>query len=284
MTKASAATKKEVQFNVNEVQGIVTIGNATIEVSADGKKVGAYAPDGFEVKAAASTETAAEDKKISVSKDFNAVVLNGVTIEQAADGHLIITAPGGTVINKPAPANDTAIQAAQEALKLGVSETEDGFIYAGQVTRLGQVFNIFAAPKDLPVLDYYDTVRETAKLNGPGSVIANEYELDTAIKNGSYKGESVIAPLDVLEILKKNQDEGALKGTFNTTNKGSGAGTPNWRSPNWYWSSTQSPSTSDGVYTVCFSGKGRLWDFKGVKRLSSRPVRLIAASATPALG
>ncbi len=48
-------------------------------------------------------------------------------------------------------------------------EVADGTIYAGQVTRLGQVFNVFAAPANLPeFLSYNDTVREVAKLNTSG--------------------------------------------------------------------------------------------------------------------
>ena len=107
--KEATSIKKQVQITTNEDgMSALTLRNSKVEVSADGKKVTAYTNGGVETKAAATAEAAAEGAKISISKNFNAVVLNGVTTEQAADGHLIITAPGGTVINKPVAANAAA--------------------------------------------------------------------------------------------------------------------------------------------------------------------------------
>ena len=260
MTEAAAATKKEVQFSVNEEQGTVTIGNAKVEVSADGKKVTAYTNDGVETKAAAATDAAAEGTKISISKDFNAVVLNGVTIEQAADGHLVITAPGGVVINKPAPANDTAIKAAKDALELGTAMA-DGSVYAGKAAD-GRL--ILAMPNDLDVtMTFNDAAKAVKTINKNKSLGHDDWEIPS---------------LENVRILQKNKDEGALKGSFNLTgSKASGSDFPDW-----YWSSTEDRDYPSCVLIVRFSDGHELWHHKDDIRLSCRPVRLVAASSAPA--
>jgi hypothetical protein len=166
MTEAAASAKtelKDAQFSVSKETGLVTatIGDAKVEVSADGKKVTASAKDGVEIKAVTAAVAAEEGTKISLSKDFNALVLNGVTIEQAADGHLVITAPGGTVITKPAPANDTAIKTAKDALEIG-DKMADGTIYAGISPDTNKP--MYAAPADAPMsMDF----NAAAKYNTP---------------------------------------------------------------------------------------------------------------------
>jgi hypothetical protein len=114
---------QDVQVSVGK--DFVIMGGDRVEVSPDGKKVTAYTNDGVETKAASGAATPG----ISISADFNTVVLNGATIERAADGHLVVSAPG-TVITKPAPANDSAAKAAHE-----IGATEHGFhkdeIYGG---------------------------------------------------------------------------------------------------------------------------------------------------------
>src|ERR1039458_3714714 len=89
---------QDVQVSVGK--DFVIMGTDRVEVSPDGKKVTAYTNDGVETKAASGAAT----QGISISADFNTVVLNGATIERAADGHLVISAHG-TVITKPGPAN-----------------------------------------------------------------------------------------------------------------------------------------------------------------------------------
>src|ERR1035438_7107474 len=101
-----SAKKQDIKGSYGE--GFVIMGTDRIEVSPDGKKVTAYTNDGVETKAASGEAPA---QGISISADFNTVVLNGATIERAADGHLVISAPGGVVITKPAPANDSAAKA-----------------------------------------------------------------------------------------------------------------------------------------------------------------------------
>ncbi|MGH9422572.1 MAG: DUF1566 domain-containing protein [Thermoanaerobaculia bacterium] len=259
MTNAASA-KKEVHVSVTEEQGIVTIGNATVEVSADGKTVTCYTTDGVETKAAATPTASAEGTTISISKDFNAVVLNGVTIEQAADGHLVITAPGGTVLNKPAPANDTSVA----ALKLGMAMT-DGSIFAG-LTADGKQY-ILAMPTDLDVtMTFNDAAKAVNRLNATKTLGHDDWQIPS---------------LENLRVLQKNQNEGALKGTFNTAS-------PNGPTfPGEYWSTTGytgSYNLSCFTHDVRFADAGENFFHKDNFRLSCRPVRLVAASAAPAPG
>ena len=80
-------------------EDIVIIGTDRVDVSPDGKKVTAYTNDGVETKAASN----AAAQGISISADFNTVVLNGAIIERAPDGHLVISSSGAVII-RPAPA------------------------------------------------------------------------------------------------------------------------------------------------------------------------------------
>jgi hypothetical protein len=120
------SVKQDVQFSVGADASTVTFGASKVEVSPDGKQVTAYTNDGVDTKAATNGAAAAEGTLISVSKDFNTVVLNGVTIERAADGHLVIAAPG-TVITKPGLSNDSQ---KPKALEIG-DKREDGWAYVG---------------------------------------------------------------------------------------------------------------------------------------------------------
>ena len=281
--KEATSTKKHVQITAEE-GGIsaLTLGNAKIEVSADGKTVTAYTNDGVETKAALDKDTLevgqhTEDDsvycghfkgaatKISIRNDFNAVVLNGVTIEQAANGHLVITAPGGTVINKPAAANDTAIAAAQAALKIGDEIRENGVVTAIYAGRTADGKLILTMPTDLDVpMTFNDAAKAVEKLNDKNTLGHNDWQIPV---------------LENVRVMQKNQNEGKLKGTFNTTNKkGSGSDYPGW-----HWSSTPGRDYPTYVGNVRFSDGNEFWDLKDSIRLSCRPVRLVAASA-PSLG
>lgn len=123
---AVESAKQDVQVSVGADASTVTFDASKVEVSPDGKKVTAYTNDGVETKAATNGEAAAEGTLITVSKDFNTVVLNGVTIERAADGHLVIAAPG-TVITKPGPSNDSQ---KPKTLEIG-DKRENGWAYVG---------------------------------------------------------------------------------------------------------------------------------------------------------
>jgi hypothetical protein len=230
------------------------------EVSADGKKVTAYTKDGVETKAVGTAAAAEEGTKISISKNFNAIVLNGVTIEQAADGHLMITAPGVTVIHKPAaanaaaPANNTAVKTAKDALEIG-EKMADGTIYAGMTADGKQ--QIYAMPDNLDVcMTFNDAAKAVEKLNSQKALGHDDWQ---------------IPALENVYVLYKNQNEGALRGTFNTNgNKGSVSDYPYW-----YWSSTKKDRiNSSYMRSVRFSDGDGAWHSKDHYRFSCRPVRL----------
>ena len=124
------SAKQDVQVSVGK--DFVIIGGDRVEVSPDGKKVTAYTNDGVETKVAAGTLgiPGSGIAGISISADFNTVVLNGATIERAVDGHLVISAPG-TVITKPGPANDTAAKATLEIGAVESTGEHKGEIYGG---------------------------------------------------------------------------------------------------------------------------------------------------------
>jgi Protein of unknown function (DUF1566) len=186
--------------------GFVVMGNDKIEVSPDGKTVTAYTNDGVETKAAASG--AAPAPGISISADFNTVVLNGATIERAADGHLVIST-SATVISKPAVANDSAAKA-KTAPEIG-DEMEDGTIYAGISPDTGKP--MYATPADAPTMFTFKKAAQYAsKLDAQGH---KDWRVPT-------KNE--------LNVLYQNRDKGKLKGTFNKTGSDPAG---------WYWSSSQ---------------------------------------------
>jgi len=122
------------------------MGGDRIEVSPDGKKVTAYTNDSVETKAA--VERAAG---ISISADFNTVVLNGATIERAADGHLVISAPG-TVVTRPGPANDSAARSSPEIGAVESCGEHKGEIYGGILPSDNKPIWFSAAPK---LMDHY---------------------------------------------------------------------------------------------------------------------------------
>src|SRR5580698_10290178 len=121
-----ASVQQEPDVQVSVGKDFVIRGADRVEVSPDGKKVTAYTNDGVETKAASGAAT----DGISISADFNTVVLNGATIERAADGHLVISA-AGTVITKPGPANDSASKAAHEIGAIESTGEHKGEIYGG---------------------------------------------------------------------------------------------------------------------------------------------------------
>jgi hypothetical protein len=179
----------------------------------------------------------------------------------------------------------------------------DGTIYLGKYTpkdragnSLRQTFNVFAAPEDLPeTMTYDNTVKHIAGLKNfhgyDGTNYANDSELYAAIKRGSYKGGWIIPPRDILrgndvngkattpDNLYAHKNTGALKGTFNEA-AGGGPDRPRWRY--WYCSSTALRDNSSYVHYVRFSDGIEICFHKDLIHLSCRPVRLVAASRTPA--
>ncbi len=194
---AVESAKQDVKVSFG--QDFVIMGGDRVEVSADGKKVTAYTNDGVETKAASGAAT----QGISISADFNTVVLNGATIERAADGHLVISAPG-TVITKPGPANDTTVKG-KTAPEIG-DEMEDGTIYAGISPDTHKP--MYARPKDE----------------------SGTYTFNEAAKQGKNIGDGFRVPTqNELNVLYDNRNKGKLKGTFNETGSDPAG---------WYWSST----------------------------------------------
>jgi hypothetical protein len=163
---AVESAKQDINGSYGE--GFVIMGTDRVEVSPDGKKVTAYTNDGVELKDAVASGAAARegaiseevvpssrDGGISISADFNTVVLKGITIERAADGHLVFSAPGGTVLYKqPAPANDTASKAVPHELGAIESAGEHkGEIYGGILPSDNKPIWFSAAPK---LMDHYN--------------------------------------------------------------------------------------------------------------------------------
>jgi hypothetical protein len=183
-------------------QDFVVMGGDRVEVSPDGKNVTADAKNGFEVKAAVAAAT----QGISISADFNTVVLNGVTIERAADGHLVISSPGG-IVKQAAPANDSAAINAEPKIgdKMQAGHPHAGWIYAGISKTTHEPF--YVAPKDSGVFQWKEAMAFAAN---DGSRVPSQDELDQ---------------------IYEARNKGALKGTFNVTGSDSAG---------WYWSARDS--------------------------------------------
>jgi hypothetical protein len=161
---------RRIQVTVEEGVSTLIFGAAKILIGADGKKVTVYGDDGVEVKPADAREVMGTH--FSVSADFKTVVLNGVAIGQAADGHLVICAPG-IVITKPVPANDAVFgkgviveDLVPAALKPG-DRMQDGTVYAGISPETGKA--MYTTPADAPLTYTFNEARDyAAKLDAYG--------------------------------------------------------------------------------------------------------------------
>ena len=243
------------------------------EMTINGEKVAVISPEGnvLTFKSAqlaqpdATAGVTAGDIPIAVGAAFNSVATHGAKVT-LTDGKLLVATEGFVTI-EPAPANDTAIAAAlasdtaaaQVALTLG-QQTADG-VFAG-LTADGKQ-QIFAMPKDLDVKATFNYAAAAVKnLNAENAFEHNDWHIPS---------------LENLNILQKNQNEGALKGTFNTTNKKS-----LWDSfyPGWYWSSTVQPSNSSNVRDVRFSDGKERGNHVDLNRLSCRPIRLVPVAGS----
>jgi hypothetical protein len=146
--------------------------------------------------------------------------------------------------------NDTSALALMAGQKMA-----DGSVFAG-LTADGKQ-QIYAMPTDLKItMTFNDAAKRVKQLNA-----------DKAL--GHYDWQ--IPSVDVLHTLQKNQNEGALKGTFATEDYGSGFS-------DWYWSSAEGRGFSSSAPNVRFSnGSEYDWDHEDDFRLSCRPVRLVPA-------
>ncbi len=141
----------------------------------------------------------------------------------------------------------------EDALKAGATMA-DGSVVAGLAPDGKQ---ILVMPTDLGVtLTFNDAAKQVKKLNAEKALGHDDW---------------VIPTIEQLRMLQRNQDKGALKGTF-TTAASSGSDFPGW-----YWSSTEHPGLSSDVHVVCFSDGDELSGRKDNCRLSCRPVRLVEA-------
>jgi hypothetical protein len=137
----------------------------------------------------------------------------------------------------------------------------DGSIFAGLTA--GRKQEIYAMPTDLDVtMDFNDAAAAVRKLNDNKALGHDDWQIPS---------------LENVRVLYKNKNEGALKGTFNTSSKRS---PPVF--PGWYWSSTtENHDIWPGVHFVRFSEGQEFWFPKGLSRLSCRPVRLVPVAAAP---
>ena len=208
----------------------------------------------------------------------------------------------------PMLSDEQAAAIAKETLKNLVLEYKPDELVRGQGIFLGQynpkdrdgrslgkIFNVFAAPQDLPeTMKYVDAVKHIAKLKGwngfDGTNYATDKEIYAALKDGSYNGGWIIPPRELLvgtepdgksgirkgkviqpDNLFDHQNKGAFKGTFKT------AASSGSVYPGWYWSSTEYREDPSFVGVVRFSDGNGGWLRKDNYRFSCRPVRLVPA-------
>jgi hypothetical protein len=158
-----------------------------------------------------------------------------------------------------ADVSSRAISVAKIALEIG-QKMADGSVFAG-MTADGKS-EIYAMPEDLDLtMNFNEAARAVQKLNNQKALRHDDWQIPT---------------LENLYVLYKNQNEGALKGTFKTVAR-SGSDYPDW-----YWSSTVFRLDSSFMNNVCFSDGYEGCYLKNGKLLSCRPVRLVAASRSPA--
>lgn len=145
-------------------------------------------------------------------------------------------------------------RASRAPLPIG-AEMTDGSVFAG-LTADGKQ-QIYAMPGNLDLtMTFNDAAESVKKLNN-----------NKALAHGDWQ----IPSLENLHVLQKNQNEGALKGTFKT------AASSGFDFPGWYWSSTEVRDDSSDVHGVRFSDGDENWFRKDYYRLICRPVRLVAA-------
>ncbi len=186
--------QKEVQLTRKGDVTTVTFGAHKVEIDDAAKTVTAYTDKGIEMTTAATATAAGDGAAVSISENFNTVVLKGVSVGQAEDGHLVISADGHKVYNKPAapaPLNEAALAAAVEAAtpaataeapaaeKAAVSEednilnaltigspAEDGWFYVGRSVEDGKP--LYVAPAHSGCMDFRDAEEAADKLKTAG--------------------------------------------------------------------------------------------------------------------
>ncbi len=193
----------------------------------------------------------------------------------------------------------------QEMLKI-LSEATPGQmiegegVYIGQWTfkdrsgkKINKIFNVFAAPEDLTdelerrtLFKYVEAVERVAALKNwhgfNGIKCAHDTAFYSALQDGSYHGEWVIPPCEVLSgrdakgnrvegsSVSECYDQGVFEGTFNLP--------LDTLVPNdflmWYWSCSESRDKQFSVWAVKFAYLDECAFQKTKFNLSCRPIRL----------
>jgi len=178
------------------------------------------------------------------------------------DGTLLKTMDWDKCFERPAGTEPFPVTGTSVSVEVGAMMA-DGSVFVG-LTADGKQ-QIYAMPTDLDV---------TMTFNGAAKAV-KKLNSDKALGHDDWQ----IPALENVYVLYKNKNEGALKGTFNTSgNKASGSGFPDW-----YWSSTEYRDDPSIVWDVRFSDGNEVLHRKDGLRLSCRPVRLVEASS-PAPG
>jgi Protein of unknown function (DUF1566) len=154
--------------------------------------------------------------------------------------------------------NDTSALALMVGQKMA-----DGSIFAG-LTADGKQ-QIYTMPADLDVtMKFNDAAKVVKELNDRNTLGHNDWQIPSLT--------------NVLRVLSKNQNEGALKGTFNTSGD---QGRGQWGSdyPGWYWSSTEVRDEPRFMLGLRLSDNIGDWQRTESRRLSVRPVRLLPVGA-----
>jgi len=244
MTKASA--QKQVEVTIGEEMNAVITGASKVEVSATG---------------------------VSVSNDFNTVVLNGVNIQQV-DGRFVFSVPANDTAPQPADGFVPGQLVPGSGIYIGKYMLKDG-----DNNGLSLTFNAFAAPQDLTDGTYEDTVKHIAKLKGwhgfDGTPYANDEELKKALKDGSYIKEGSGWFMPTREMVSGTDADGKHTTPDNFSayyNVGGFRGT--FDTAGWYWSSTQNEGKQEFVAAFRLADRRRAYFNKNQLELNTRPVRL----------
>lgn len=149
---------------------------------------------------------------------------------------------------------------------------------------LGRVFNVFAAPVDLPGQNtYQDAATAVSRLrhwqgHDGDRYYADEDGIRAALENGSYQGGWIIPPRDILVGTVKEVMTDSLYGSRNERAFANTFARSGRTNAEWYWSSTRQTPESNDVWIQRFKaeGEGKFFSKEG-SALEVRPVRLVPA-------
>ncbi len=215
------------------------------------------------------------------------------------------TVPDAVIPNAVTPVEPQPVVAAAPGMQIGQTIEDKGVFIGTWEPRvngksLGKIFNVYAAPKDLPedqadpysdkaMLSFNDAVKRVAGTKDwfghDGGNFENDAALLKAIRKNTYNGEWVIPPMDLMYLPPTPGvigDYGAPRLLYNAQNKGDLEDTfeklEGSSTSQWYWSSTETPTDPNYVRFVNFAAAtmAELTDYMGRNnnKLATRPVRL----------